>query len=60
MEKLAYSIKDTGYALSLGTTKIYELINDGQLEVVKFGRKTLIKSASIKALVERSTVGGGA
>lgn len=60
MEKLAYSIKEAGYTLSLGTTKIYELINDGQLEVVKLGRKTLITSASIIALIERATIGGGA
>lgn len=60
MEKLAYSIKDAGRALSLGTTKIYELINDKQLEKVKLGRKTLITSASMKALIERSKISGDA
>lgn len=59
MEKLAYSIRDAGQALSLGTTKIYELINDNQLEKVKLGRKTLVTSTSMKALIERFTVNGG-
>ena len=33
----------------LGKTKTYELINDGTIEVVKVGRRTLIKNKSARA-----------
>jgi len=51
MEPLATSINDAAKALSLGRTSIYALIKEGRLETVKLGRRTLIKTASIRALV---------
>lgn len=50
MEPIAISITDTIRALSLGRTKIYELINDGRLITFKVGRRTLVKVDSIRAL----------
>lgn len=50
MEPIAISIADTIKALSLGRTKIYELINDGRLSAFKVGRRTLVKVDSIHAL----------
>ena len=49
---MAYSINDTAKTLSLGRTSIYALINDGRLEAFKLGRRTLVKGASIRRLIE--------
>lgn len=52
MEAITTTIEGAKKATGLGTTKIYELINTGRLETVKIGRRTLVKTASIRALVE--------
>ncbi|MCC6829561.1 MAG: excisionase [Novosphingobium sp.] len=44
-------MEGTKKATGLGVTKIYELIGEGRLEVVKVGRRTLVKTKSIKALL---------
>jgi excisionase family DNA binding protein len=49
-EKLLYSIPEAAKALSLGRSSIYRLINDGALAVVRLGRRTLIRAASIRRL----------
>lgn len=51
MERFAYSINETARALSLGRTSIYALIKEGRLETVKLGRRTLIKTVSIRRLI---------
>jgi excisionase family DNA binding protein len=51
MEPIATSVNGAANALSLGRTSIYELIRAGRLETVKLGRRTLIKMASIHALI---------
>lgn len=51
MEPIATSVSGAAKALSLGRTSIYELINNGKLETVKLGRRRLIKTASIRALI---------
>jgi excisionase family DNA binding protein len=48
---LATSVKGAAEALSLGRTSIYALIKEGRLETVKLGRRTLVKTASIRALL---------
>lgn len=53
MEPIAVSPKGACTALSYGLTKIYDLINAGELEVFKDGRATRITTASIKSYVER-------
>lgn len=52
MEPLATSVNGAARALSLGRTSIYQLINEGKLETVKLGRRTLIKTASLRALID--------
>lgn len=52
MEPLTVTIDGAKKATGLGATKIYELISQGKLESVKVGRRTLVKTASIRALVE--------
>jgi excisionase family DNA binding protein len=51
MEVITISVKDAAKALGLGRTSIYALIKEGRLEVVKIGRRTLIKVASIRRLM---------
>ena len=47
-----YSIKGACDATSLGRTKIYSLIANRQLEVVRIGRRTIVKAESIRRLIE--------
>ncbi|MGK2227272.1 helix-turn-helix domain-containing protein [Devosia sp.] len=51
MEPIATSINGAARALSLGRTSIYALIKEGRLETVKVGRRTLVKTASVRALI---------
>lgn len=50
MDPIFISITDTAKALNLGRTSIYELINTGQLDTLKMGRRRLVSVASIKQL----------
>ena len=51
MEPLTVTVNDACKALGLGRTKIYELIAQGRLDTLKIDKRTLIKTASIRALV---------
>ncbi|MEZ5713421.1 MAG: helix-turn-helix domain-containing protein [Sphingobium sp.] len=51
-EPLAYSIKEASRATSLGRTRLYQLIADGRLEVVKIGNRTLIPARALHKLLE--------
>jgi excisionase family DNA binding protein len=48
---IAVSVSEAARLLSIGRTKVYELINDGTLRTVKVGRRTLVAMASIHALI---------
>lgn len=50
MDALTISVADARDALGLGTTKLYQLINEGQLDTVKIGRRRLVKVASLRRL----------
>ena len=54
--KFLHSINETARALGLGRTTIYALINQGRLETVKLGSRTLVKTSSIMALIGESEV----
>lgn len=43
-------IPETCRALGIGRSKVYDLINEGRLEKVKIGKRTLVRVASIRAL----------
>ena len=49
-EPLLYSIPDAAKALSLGRSKLYELITEGRLETVNIGRRRLVRAESVRAL----------
>lgn len=48
------SINETADALRLGRTNVYSLIKSGKLSTVKIGRRTLVKTSSIDALINGS------
>lgn len=52
MEPITVTVDGARKALGLGHTKIYELIGEGKLKTVKIGRRTLVRTDSIRALVE--------
>ena len=54
METVTTSIESTMRSLDLGRTKIYELIASGQLKTVKVGRRRLVRTDSIRALVSEA------
>jgi excisionase family DNA binding protein len=54
VEKVAASIREAGEALSLSRSRIYELLDEGRLQRVKIGRRTLIPVESIRRLVEEA------
>lgn len=54
MEPITITVEGAKKALGLGHTKIYELIGEGRLQTIKVGRRTLIKTDSIRALVDQA------
>ena len=49
MDPINLSIIDAARTLGVGRSKLYELINAGQLDTVKLGTRTLVRVASIRA-----------
>lgn len=54
MEPITVTVEGAKKALGLGHTKIYELIGAGRLQTIKVGRRRLIKTESIRALVDQA------
>lgn len=53
MEPITVTVAGARLAMSIGTTKLYELIGTGQLKTIKLGRRTLIRTESIHELLRR-------
>ena len=47
----AFSINDAARYIGIGRTKLYELINNGELPVVNFGSRTLVRRVDLEALL---------
>jgi excisionase family DNA binding protein len=54
MTAISTTVKGAADMIGIGRTKIYELINDGKLETIKIGRRRLVKTDSIRALVDQA------
>lgn len=54
--QLLTSVKAACKTLNVGRTYLYTLINQGRLDTVKLGRRTLIKMSSIRTLINESEV----
>lgn len=52
MEPVTVTIQAARAALGIGNTKLYELIAEGRLRTVKLGRRTLVRTDSIRQLVD--------
>lgn len=50
-ERYLLSIQKAAEALSIGRSKTYELINQGKLLTVTIGRRRLVKTESVRAIV---------
>lgn len=59
MKAILTSIPDTLLALGIGRTTAYRLIDEGKLETVKIGRRTLVRIASIRALAGEANDNSG-
>lgn len=50
--KLAYSINEAAAAISIGRSRIYELLAEGRLESRTIGKRRVILAASLRRLLE--------
>ena len=55
--KQAYRIDEVCTAYGLGRTKVYELINSGELPSVRVGRRRLVLRTGLDALLRNSQSG---
>ena len=53
------SIGEAVRTFGIGRTKLYELIQNGDIEAVKLGRRTLIRAASARAFIDSLPRVGG-
>jgi excisionase family DNA binding protein len=51
--RLLCTVHEAAAMLSIGRTSLYALIDSGQLERVKIGRRTLVPAESITAYITR-------
>ena len=51
-EKLAYSVNEAADAISIGRSKLYQLIQSGDVETRKIGKRTVIPAASLQRLLD--------
>ncbi|MFC5358240.1 helix-turn-helix domain-containing protein [Azospirillum himalayense] len=49
--QIALSVAEAKSKIGVGTTKFYELLNEGKIEAVKVGRKTLVLTESLEKYV---------
>jgi excisionase family DNA binding protein len=46
-----YSIKNLSFELNIGRTKIYELIKEGKLKIIKIGDRSLVTAEDLDAFI---------
>ena len=52
MEKILVTVEDATHILSMGRTRIYQLIKSGELKSVKCGKSRRIVADSIRTYVD--------
>jgi len=55
LPKLLYGVSEAALILSIGRTRLYELMNSGELPSVKAGSSRLIPADALAAYVDRLT-----
>ena len=58
LPKLSYSIKTASADTGFSRSRIYKLINDGQLPTFKLGSRTMIRGIDLAALINRLAASG--
>jgi excisionase family DNA binding protein len=53
-EKLLYRVAEAAEALSMSRSKVYQMINEGQLPVVRVGGTIRVPVAGLLALIEQA------
>jgi excisionase family DNA binding protein len=53
IESICVKVNEAARMISVGRTKLYELIASGDLEAIKLGKSTRITTASLHKLVTR-------
>lgn len=53
MPAFGLSINDARRAIGIGRTKLYDLINAGEIDAFKIGRRTLVEPESVRRFVDR-------
>lgn len=56
MEKVLYTLPEVQEALSLGRSKIYELVAEGSLRPLRIGRAVRFRAEEVISFVERLEV----
>jgi excisionase family DNA binding protein len=59
LHRAAYSVSETLELLSIGRTKFYELVDQGDLRIAKLGTKSLVYVTDIMALLTKLRSGDG-
>lgn len=56
MERIYISIREAGCVLGVSRSTLYRLMDCGELETVKIGRRRLVKREAIATLTERGSI----
>lgn len=54
-DKITYSINEAAEALGIGRTKLYSLIKEDSLPVIKIGGRTLIQKSALDEWLKEHT-----
>jgi excisionase family DNA binding protein len=58
-QPIAVRVKEACRLTGIGRSKLYELIADGHIAIVKVGAMTLVPLESLRGLIERGKPGDG-
>jgi excisionase family DNA binding protein len=55
-EKLLYTIQDAAVSLAIGRSRVYELLNAGDIEYILIGRSRRIPASALEDYIDRLRV----
>ena len=58
MERLLLTVEQVADTLAIKRTKVYELLSEGELPVIKIGRATRIPASAVREWVVRRLAAG--
>ncbi len=58
MEKLLLSVEEAGKVLGFGRSRMYELINSGEVPSIRIGRLIKISPDALNKWIEKQNEGG--